>query len=299
MNNMNNKLIIITGATGVGKTKISMDIAKMFNGEIINADASQFKRDLNIGTAKTDYKNTSIPHHLFDIIDCDEVYSIHDYQIDARKLIDEIFNKGKTPILVGGSGLYINSVIYDYDLSSNVNVDESLYDDLSNDELYNELLKLDDNTNIEKNNRRRVIRALELAKSGKKISENVCDDEPIYDCIGICLDTNREILYNRINKRVLDMINSGWIDECKGLLKKEISIKRITDIGYQEIFMYINGEISLDKAIEDIQKKTRHFAKRQMTWFRNKMDLEFIEVDYNDYSKTINRIRDFINSKFR
>lgn len=292
-----NKVIIITGPTGVGKTDISIEVAKRFNGEIINADASQFKRDLNIGTAKTDYKNSEIKHHLFDIIDCTENYSISDYQKKARKLIDELFKNNKTPILVGGSGLYINSVIYNYDLSASKREDDSLYDDYSNEELYNELIKLDKNANIEKNNRRRLIRALELSKSGKNISENICSDEPIYDCIGICLDCDRDLLYSRINSRVLKMIDNGLIDECQKLINSGIDVCKITDIGYKEIFDYCMGKNSLEYAILEIQKKTRHFAKRQMTWFRNKMDLHFINVNYDDLNETIDEVCNYIIDK--
>lgn len=298
MTNLHNKVIVITGPTGVGKTDISLEIAKKYNGEIINCDASQFKRDLNIGTAKTVYHNSEIKHHLFDIIDATSNYSIASFQKVARAIIDDCFERNVTPILVGGSGLYINSVIYDYDLTSSERMNEDLYNDYDNEELYNLLLNLDPDTNIEKNNRRRVIRAIELANNGKKISENKTK-EFYYDTIGILLDCNRDILYERINDRVIEMINNGLVDECKGLINKNIDVKKIEDIGYKEIFAYLDGEITINEAIEEIQKKTRHFAKRQMTWFRNKMDLKQFIVNYDNYQETIADICNYIDSMNR
>lgn len=293
-----NKVIVITGPTAVGKTEISLQIARIYNGEIINCDASQFKRDLNIGTAKIDLKNIDVKHHMIDIISADANYSVSDFQTEGRKLIKDIISRGKTPIICGGSGLYINALLYDYDFSSPKR-DESKYDDLTNSELLEKLSLVDEESSkkIPLNNRKRLVRALEVAENGQKISENICDNQPIYDSIFICLNTSRDVLYERINKRVNLMIEEGLIDECISLRDKGYDINKIGDIGYLEINKYLNNEYSLDVAIDEIQKRTRHFAKRQLTWFRNKMNCNFIDIDYNDITNTINKIKEIIESE--
>lgn len=293
-----NKVIVITGPTAIGKTDISLEIARIYNGEIINADASQFKRELNIGTAKIDLSKVDVIHHMIDIIGPTSNYSVSDFQNEGRKLIDDIISCGKTPIIVGGSGLYINSLMYDYDFSSPKR-DESKYENLSNEELMEKLQELDleSSKKIPLNNRKRLVRALEVSESGKKISENICDNLPIYESVFICLNTSRDVLYERINKRVNIMIEEGLINECQELRNKGYDLEKIGDIGYLEINKYLNNEYSLDIAIDEIQKRTRHFAKRQMTWFRNKMNCQFVDVDYNNVSNTISEIKNIIESK--
>ena len=217
---MINKIIVITGPTGVGKTDISLEIAKMYDCEIINADASQFKRDLNIGTAKIDLNTTDIIHHFVDIIDATSSYNISDYQKEGRLLIDEIKKNGHTPLIVGGSGLYINSLLYDYHFSSDKE-DDFDFSPLSNEELWQELSTLDKETadKIPINNRRRLERALSKARIGNKISDNLDGDKLLYDVVIICLNTDRETLYNRINKRVDIMLDNGLVNECEELMK--------------------------------------------------------------------------------
>jgi len=294
----NSKVVVITGPTGVGKTELSLKLCKLFNGEIINADASQFKKDLNIGTAKIDLKNTSIKHHLVDIIDCDQFYSISDFQNEGRKIIKDIHLRNKIPFLVGGSGLYINSLLFDYNLDSpkHSTNDENYYEQYSNEQLHDILKEVDYDASlkIHLNNRRRVIRAIELAKSGNKISENNYGNMSLYDHLIICLNTDREVLYNRINTRVIQMLNHGWLEECKKIMNSTYDISRIKDIGYQEIFSFLRNEITKNEMIEIISKKTRNYAKRQLTWMRNKMNCIFIDIDYENIDNTLEQISSII-----
>lgn len=292
---MINKTIVITGPTGVGKTDISLEIAKMYDCEIINADASQFKRDLNIGTAKIDLNTTDVIHHFVDIIDATSSYNISDYQKEGRLLIDEIKRKGHTPLIVGGSGLYINSLLYDYHFSSDKE-DDFDFSPLSNEELWQELSTLDKETadKIPINNRRRLERALSKARIGNKISDNLDGDKLLYDAVIICLNTDRETLYNRINKRVDIMLDNGLVSECEELMKKGYDLSKITDIGYLECFKYLNGECSYVEMAETIKKRTRNYAKRQLTWFRNKLKPVYVNVNYDDINKTIMDIKNII-----
>lgn len=289
------KVIVITGPTAIGKTELSLDIVKKFNGEIINADASQFKKHLNIGTAKINQNETDIIHHFIDIIEPNEDYSIKDFQQKARNKIDEIISRGKIPFIVGGSLLYINSVIYDYDLSNSGRNKEndSKYDNLSNIELY-QLLKEKNEylaSSTHPNNRRRVLRYLDLSNDYSK-------NEVMsfyYDALVISLTTTRPILYKRINKRVDTMIENGFIDEVKALESMNYDLLNIKEIGYSDIFKAIKNELTLNDAIEKIKKDTRHYAKRQMTWIRNKMTSNSVEINYNDPQLTLNEINSLID----
>ena len=191
------RVIVITGPTAVGKTKLSIELAKKLNGEIINADAMQVYKGLNIGTAKvTEKEKENIPHHLFDIKEVEEEYSIYNYQKDCRKVIDDILRRNKTPILVGGTGLYIKAALYDYKLSEEKT--NNTYDNLKTEEIYKELLKLDKDINIDKNNRRRLIRALNYYKENNTSISNNKTNKLLYDTIFIGLTTDREILYKKI-----------------------------------------------------------------------------------------------------
>lgn len=291
LNVFNNKVVVITGPTAIGKTDLSLKLCEIFNGEIINADASQFKKELNIGTAKIDLTSTSIKHHLIDIIGPLENFSVYDYQKEGRILIDEIIKKEKTPFVIGGSGLYINALMYDYKFDSSGR-DDSKFDQYSNQELFEMLEKVDLNAslNIPVNNRKRLVRALELAQNGNKISENICDNVSIYPAIFICLTTDRDILYQRINKRVDIMIENGWLEECIELKNKGYDLDKITDIGYKELNDYLENKITLNEALDLIKQRTRHLAKRQMTWFRNKMNCIFVNVSYDNPSNTLEEI---------
>ena len=282
-----NKIIVITGPTGVGKTKLSIELAKKLNGEIINADSMQIYKELNIGTAKiTEEEKENIPHHLFDIKNVFEDYSIYNYQIDARKKIDEIFSLNKTPILVGGTGLYIKSALYDYKLNYENNNDN--YDNYSCEELYNILLSLDKDINIDKNNKRRLIRAINYYKENNKSITDNRTNKLLYDVIFIGLTTERSKLYEIINNRVDKMIDNGLVSEVKNFYDNKIYTKPlINGIGYKELYKYFDNEISYDEAIELIKKNSRHYAKRQYTFFNNQMNIKWFDVNFNYFNKSI------------
>ena len=220
-------VIVILGPTAVGKTKLSVELAKKLNGEIINADSTQVYKNLNIGTAKvTEEEKQNIKHHLFDIKDIKEDYTVYDYQKDARSKIEEILNKNKTPILVGGTGLYIKSALYDYKFSDEPT--KNNYDNLSNEEIYNELLKYDKDTKIHINNRKRLIRALNYCVSTNlPFSQKEKTDKLIYDSIFIGLTTDRKVLYDRINKRVDVMVTEGLLEEAKQIYDSNIRTKAV------------------------------------------------------------------------
>ena len=285
-------IIVIIGPTGVGKTKLSVELAKKVNGEIINADSMQFYKGLDIGTAKIkEEEKNGVKHHLFDIKDPNDMYTIFDYQIDARNCINDILGRGKTPILVGGSGLYIRAALYDYKLDfEDIKLD---FSDLTNEELLNRCLSIDPKCNIHLNNRKRLERFLNKSINN---SEIVTNSKPIYDFIMIGLTTFRKNLYDIINNRVDKMIEEGLIDEVKSFYDKGIRSKAImTGIGYKELYSYFDKEITLEEAIELIKKNSRHLAKRQYTFFNNQFnDIKWFNTDYDNFSNTINEVYDYI-----
>ena len=290
-----NKIIVVTGPTAVGKTKLSISLAKKYNGEIINADAVQVYRGLDIGSAKvTEEEKEDIPHHLFDIKMPDEEYTIYHYQKDCRRVIKSIQDRGKTPIIVGGTGLYIKASLYDYKLTEEKV--SNTYDNLTNEELYNKLLELDKDIVIDKNNRRRLIRAINYYKeNNKSISTNITN-KLLYDVIFIGLTTERKNLYDRINKRVDDMISSGLIEEVKAFHDKGIRTKPLLNaIGYREVYNYLDGNCTLEEAIDKIKQNSRHYAKRQYTFFNHQLPVVWFETDYNNFSNTIKEVEDYID----
>ncbi len=285
-----NKVIVILGPTGVGKTKMSIELAKRLNGEVINADSMQFYKGLNIGTAKiTEEEKEGIPHHLFDIKEVYEDYSIYNYQIDGRKVIEDILKRGKTPIVVGGTGLYIKALLYDYNL--NYEKENNTYDDLTTEELYNKLLELDKSVVIDKNNRRRLIRAINFYKeNGESISNNKTN-KLLYNVDFIGLTTDRDKLYNIINNRVDKMINDGLLEEVKYFYDKKIYTKPlINGIGYKELYKYFDGEISLEEAVNKIKQNSRRYAKRQYTFFNHQLPVKWVNVNFLNFDDTINDV---------
>ena len=277
------KVIIITGPTAVGKTKLSIEVAKHFNTSLINGDAYQIYKNLDILTAKPSKNEMEdVKHYLMDELDSNKSFSIYDYQ----KLVRNIIEKIDLPIIVGGSGLYIDSVIYDYRFSNN---NDFKFNDegLSNEELY-EILKQKDPINAEKihpNNRKRVVRAIELAKT-QSLDERTKNDKLVYDPLIICLSLDRETLYDRINKRVLAMVNSGLIEEIKSE-RSQICFQQSKAIGFNDVCNYLDGIISFEEMIENIQKASRHYAKRQLTWYRNHKNTIIIDVNLENYQETI------------
>lgn len=291
------KIIVIVGPTGVGKTKLSIELAKLYNGEIINADSTQVYKYLNIATAKvTEEEKEGIPHHLIDIKELDEMYTVYDFQKDARNCIDDILKRGKTPILVGGTGLYLNAVLYDYNFEEE-NHEVIDYSD-TNEELYKKVLALNPNTEIHMNNRKRLIRYLSYyEKTGKKLDEKENVKKAVYDFLLIGLTTDRELLYDRINKRVDLMVASGLLDEAKKIYDKQLYTKAVmTPIGYKELFLYFDGDITLEEALEQIKQKSRNYAKRQYTWFKHQMNVNWFQTDFINFDNTVLEIKNYINS---
>ncbi len=279
-----NKIIVIVGPTGVGKTKLSIELARRYDAEIINGDSIQVYKDLNIGSAKaTSSEQEGIPHHLLDFKNINEQYSVYDYQKDCRSKIEEIRNRGKNIIIVGGTGLYIKAALFNYKFTEEKKSNNN-YDEYSNDELYEILLEKEPNTLIHKNNRQRVIRAIEK----EEIEDNNNCNELLYDVIFIGLTTDREKLYDIINKRIDKMINDGLVDEVKELYNKFPDSKALnTAIGYKELISYINDYLTLPEAIDLIKKNSRRYAKRQYTWFNNQMDVNWFDVNYENFDETI------------
>ena len=287
-------IIVIVGPTGVGKTKLSVELAKRINAEVINADSMQVYKKLNIGTAKIkEEEKDGITHHLFDIVDVNDMYTVFDYQKDARKKINEILDKGKKVIIVGGTGLYIKALLYNYEF----NKEDTTYDfnNLSNEELLERIKNIDKECNIHINNRKRLERALTKLLNNNITSKN--GNEPLYDFDIIGLTTNRDKLYDIINNRVDKMIKDGLLDEVKTLYDNNIYSKAInTGIGYKELYQYYNGNISLDDAIDLIKKNSRRYAKRQYTFFNNQFNINWFETDYNNFNNTIEKVSSYIDS---
>lgn len=287
-------VIVIAGPTGTGKTDLSLFLAEKLNGEIINADSTQVYKNLDIATGKVeDTKN--IPHHLLSVFDITKDYTVFDFQIDARKCIEDILKRGKTPILVGGTGLYLKACLYDFSFDKKEN---NTYDGFSNDELYQKLLEVDPNTNIHLNNRKRVISALNYFEANHKpFSEKKRNDKLLYDTIFIGLTCDRDLLYYKINKRVDYMVEKGLIEEAKAIYDIGVRTKAVmTPIGYKELFEYFDGNMSKEESIELIKKRSRNYAKRQYTWFNNQMDLNWFKVNFEDFSKTENEVLNFIRN---
>lgn len=288
------KVIIILGPTAVGKTKIGIELAKRLNTEIISGDSVQVYRRLNIGSAKvTKEEACGIKHHLIDILEPTETYSVCDFQKASR----ELFDKLEIPLVVGGTGLYIKAAIsnYEFDAPKRDFSYEEKYIDFSNEELYEMLVKKDPEASeiIHPNNRKRILRALYVASFDEPLSSKRKKDELLYEPYIIYLNLKRELLYERINHRVLQMIDEGLEEEVKELYNCGITPHAI---GYQEWLPYFKGEITIEKVIDEIQKNSRHLAKRQMTWFRNQMDTHFYEVDIDNINSTIELIyKDVLN----
>ena len=291
------KIIVIVGPTGVGKTKLSIMLAKKYDGEIINADSMQIYRGLNIGTAKvTKEEMEGIKHHLFDIRNVDEEYSIYEYQKDCRKKIDEILKRNKTVIIVGGTGLYIKSALYDYKLDENIIND--VYDDVSTEDLYSRLINMDKDAleKINPHNRRRIVNAINYYQNNNSsITKNI-SDKLLYNACFIGLTTNRDELYNIINNRVDKMVELGLVEEVKSFYDKKIYTKPlIGGIGYKELYKYFDGDIELDEAIDLIKKNSRRYAKRQYTFFNNKLSIKWFNTNYSNFDDTYNEVVSYLD----
>lgn len=266
----------------LGKSKLGIELAKKINGEIISADSMQIYKDMNIGTAKvTDEEMQEIGHNLIDFVKPDKRYSVSQYKQDAEKAIEEIIKKGKTPIIVGGTGLYIDSLIYGIEYQEE-EIDEEYRNYLNNiaekeglQKLYEEAVKIDSKAmeKISPNDKKRIIRVLEIFhKTGKTKTEQEIESrkaEIKYNYIVFAIDMERSILYDRINKRVDIMIEKGLIEEVKNIINKyEKFPTAMQGLGYKEVVEYLEGKTTKEEMIEKIKQETRHYAKRQLTWFR-------------------------------
>ena len=290
-------IIVITGPTAVGKTKLSIEIAKHLNGEIINADSTQIFKDLDIATAKvTEIEKENIKHHLIDIRSINDDYTVYDYQKDCRDKIKEIQDRNKLPILVGGTGLYIKAALYDYKFEQETIKGD--YSKFSNEELYQQLLSLNPNSNIHKNNRKRIERELDKYSNSNFNQEKT--NKLLYDVKFIGLTTDRETLYKRINERVDLMIKNGLIEEAKKIYDSKIRTKAVlTPIGYKELFTYFDNNCSLNEAIELIKQKSRRYAKRQYTWNKHQFDLKWFTVNFDDFNQTISEVENYIDQELK
>lgn len=308
---MKDKVIVLGGPTAVGKTELSVDLARRINGEIISADSMQIYRYMDIGSAKVSKEEMKgVPHHMIDIIDPDKEFSVADFKERGMKVLEDIISRGKTPIIAGGTGLYINA------LTCNMNFTESKKDeeyrkylmDLTyekGNEYVHEMLKSIDPVSyreIHPNNRKRVIRALEVYKTtGKPFSEYNAGEnfyKSPYDIHYFVLNMNRDKLYERINLRVDIMMEKGLLNECIKLKEMGYNslMQSMQGIGYKEILYYLEGNISLEEAIDMIKQGSRNYAKRQLTWFRRDPRVKFLDKDSLSYDEILDYIiKDFNN----
>ena len=293
---MKNKIIVIAGPTATGKTKLSVELAKEYNAVIINADSTAIYKEPLIATAKvTEEEKEGIPHYMLDLISLDEEYTIYDFQKEGRALIDKLISENKNIIIVGGSGLYIKALLYNYNLEETTpdKVDYSMY---SNEELKSQADEIDINNNIHVNNRQRLERYITyFNKTGKTISKTDEINQKLYDFTLIGLDAPREIIYERINKRVDQMFENGLLEEAEKLYKENYK-NYANIIGYRELNEYFKNNITLEEEKEQIKQNSRHYAKRQLTWFKNQMDdIKWFNVNYEDFNQTINEIKKYLN----
>lgn len=302
---MKTPLVILTGPTAVGKTELSINLAKRINGEIISADSMQVYKRMDIGTAKIKKEEMqSVPHHLIDILEPAEEFNVVKFQEYARKAMEQIYAKGRIPIIVGGTGFYIQSVLYSIDFKENH--ENTTYrkelEELAIEKgplfLHEELKNIDEESanSIHPNNVKRVIRAIEYYKqTGLKISEHNEEQkqkESPYNFCYFVLNNKREILYDRINKRIDKMLNEGLIEEVQKLLHEGCTKEMVSmqGLGYKEIISYLQEENTLEEAVYLLKRDTRHFAKRQLTWFKREKDVTWIEK--NEYEDNEEKILD-------
>ncbi|WP_250673970.1 tRNA (adenosine(37)-N6)-dimethylallyltransferase MiaA [Paraclostridium ghonii] len=304
-------LVILTGPTAVGKTNLSIQLAKKMNMDIVSADSMQIYKYMDIGSAKvTEDEMDGVKHYLIDEVTPDYSFSVSEFQQRANDYINEIMENNKLPLITGGTGLYLNSLIYNMDFAKS-DADNKLRDSLrleleenGIDYMHEKLRKLDEDaaTRIHKNNTKRVIRAIEVCMSGKKMSDfsNDLKLNEKYEPIIIVLNRDREHLYKRIDKRVDIMINQGLENEVKNLL--ELGYKKdlvsMQGIGYKEIIKYLDGEYTYDEAIEIIKRDSRRYAKRQLTWFRRYENVKWFDLDdYNDEKILLGHVISYIEKK--
>ncbi|MCA1320842.1 tRNA (adenosine(37)-N6)-dimethylallyltransferase MiaA [Bacillus tianshenii] len=306
------KVIVIIGPTAVGKTRLSVELAQRVNGEIISGDSMQIYKEMDIGTAKVSKKEMQgVPHYLIDVKEPTEPYSVAEFQQEVRELIDRISEKGCIPIIAGGTGLYIQSVLFDYQFSDvgkneeiRMRLERQVEED-GMDAVYDELRKIDpiSAANIHPNNVRRVIRALEVFHTtGKTMAEfqESQEQELLYDVAFVGLTMDREALYDRINLRVDLMVEQGLFEEVESLYKKGIrDCQSIQAIGYKELYSYFDGLLTKEQAIDALKQNSRRYAKRQLTWFRNKMDVTWFDMTDAVFEDILEEIFLFVAGKLQ
>lgn len=286
------EIIVIVGPTGVGKTKLSIELAKKLDAEIINGDSVSIYKKLDIGSAKpTVEEREGIVHHLIDVSTVLDSYSVFDYQRDVRKIIDDALSRNKRIIIVGGTGLYIKAALYDYQFTPCTNSND--YSDMTNQEIYDKLLVYNNDLSIHVNNRQRLVRLLNKYENNETITNN--KDQLLYPCRIIGLTTDRDYLYQRINDRVDMMINNNLLDEVISL-KDYYKNSRVLNsaIGYKEFYDYLFNNKELSKVIDEIKLNSRRYAKRQYTFFKHQFDTKWFDVDFNDFNNTINEVYNYI-----
>lgn len=309
---MKKPLVILTGPTAVGKTELSISLAKALNGEIISADSIQVYKYMDIGSAKImPEEMQGVPHYLVDELMPDEEFNIVQFKNMALKYMNDIYSRGKIPIIVGGTGFYIQGILYDIDFSKTDEDSsyrqelESILMDKGNEYLHNMLKEIDPKSaeSIHMNNSKRVIRAIEYYhQTGQLISqhneEQRQNDSP-YSFNYFVLNNDRDILYSRIDKRVDLMIENGLIEEVQKLIDMgyDSSLVSMQGLGYKEIYSYLSGDISKEEAIYIIKRDTRHFAKRQLTWFRREKCVTW--VNYQDFNNDKNKMLEFMINEFK
>lgn len=289
------KIILIVGPTGTGKTTLSIELAKKYDAVILNADSTQVYTEPLIATAKIkEHEKEGIEHYLFDAVSLNDDYTLYDYQKDGRHLLDKFINENKNVIIVGGSGLYVKALLYNYVLEDKKEIDVD-FSEYSNEELKSKVLSLDPESDIHVNNRQRLEGFLKhYYETGKVIKKTDEINKKLYDFISIGLKSDRETLYKMLDKRVDSMFNDGLLTEAERLYK--MNLKNYTNIiGYRELNEYFNGNISLDEAKELIKRNTRRYAKRQFTWFNNQMkDIKWFNVNYDNFYDTIREIENYL-----
>lgn len=287
------KIIVIVGPTGVGKTRLSITLAKKYNASIINADSTQIYKEANIGTAKVSKEEMeNVPHYMFDMISLNEEFTLYDYQLKGREILNKLIKENKNIIIVGGTGLYVKALLYDYKLNKET-TNNNTYDNISNIELKNMVDNIYIDNNIHVNNRKRLIRFLNHYNSTGEIIKNTLEkDIPLYDFTMIGLTTTREELYKYLEKRVYKMIDNGFIEEANSL--KEYN-KVYTFIGYKELIDYMSNLISKEEAIKSIINRTKKYAKRQYTWFNNQFNsIKWFNISYDNFSNTEKEVIDYL-----
>lgn len=289
------KIILIVGPTGTGKTTLSVELAKKYDAVILNADSTQVYTEPLIATAKIkEHEKEGIEHYLFDSVSLNDDYTLYDYQKDGRRLLDKFISENKNVIIVGGSGLYIKALLYNYVLEDKkeIDIDFSKY---SNEELKSKVLSLDPESDIHVNNRQRLEGFLKhYYETGKVIKKTDEINKKLYDFISIGLKSDRETLYKMLDKRVDSMFNDGLLTEAERLYK--MNLKNYTNIiGYRELNEYFNGNITLEEAKDLIKRNTRRYAKRQFTWFNNQMkDIKWFNVNYDNFYDTIKEVENYL-----